>query len=446
MHQAVAGQSQADIRALFQATPGKRREPIFENEDWFKVIDYDPYEQQLVAHEDPARFKVYIAGKRTGKSYWAAREVETLIMTPETMGWIVGVTYDRAEKEFSYLWKDIVQRKTASGKRLPMPTAHYNVRGGNMHVKTGWGSEFRVVSAKDENNLESDALDWFILAEPAMHKLSTWELLRSRVMDRKGIGIFPGTPPNEAHWLKKLFDRGQDPGDVDFASWQISAEDTPYPGREEIAAFRRDVSDMRYRRDVLAQFIGTQDVIFPTFQYADHVTDVCYRADLPLYRTFDFGFTNPWVCLWVQVDQSQDRVYVVDEYYQRGRADSVNIAAVLAHEKKMGYGDVEKSFCDPAGAAARAELRLAGVETIIAGGNSKTRGIELLRKALQVREDGRPGVLWSHRCTNGISEMGLYHNKPGTDDPAKEDDHVPDALRYLYLNLFGKSEPRIWVI
>ena len=64
----------------------------------------------------------------------------------------------------------------------------------------------------------------------------------------------------------------------------------------------------------------------------------------------------------------------------------------------------------------------------------------------RVRDDKLPGLMVDRSCVHAIDELGTYHNRPGTDEPAKEDDHCPDALRYLYLNLFGRREMRVIVV
>ena len=60
------------------------------------------------------------------------------------------------------------------------------------------------------------------------------------------------------------------------------------------------------------------NVVFGEFDPAVHVRPVDYDPNLPLYRTLDFGFVNPFVCLWIQVDPD-GVVRVIDEYV-RSRA------------------------------------------------------------------------------------------------------------------------------
>ena len=61
-----------------------------------------------------------------------------------------------------------------------------------------------------------------------------------------------------------------------------------------------------------------ENVVFDQFDAAIHVRPVEYDANLPLYRSLDFGFANPFVCLWIQVD-SEGVVRVIDEYVRYSR-------------------------------------------------------------------------------------------------------------------------------
>lgn len=429
------------LQQLYGIVPGERRTPWYTRDSWFRSVDYRPYAQQAAFHASQKRFRIYMAGKRTGKSMSASKDVENLIMTPGTVGWFVGVTYERAEKEFLYTWDDIVRGRSASGKKYKMHRRARNTRGGDMMYHTSWDSVVKCISAKDPENIESEALDWFVLCEPAQHKEESWELLRSRVSEKRGIGIFSGTPPPANHWLKRLFDLGQNPDDPEFESWRVSAEACPFPGYDECMAMKRVLSDYRYRRDVLAEFVATDELIYPTFDYPVHMDRVPYRKGQPLYLGIDVGFSNPYVCLWAQTDG--DSLRIVDEYYERRRTEAENADAVVAQHKERFGDDMSNivfAYPDPHSPSAIKELKNRGIPCTIAGGCDVPGGIELVRQFLEHPAGSQPRLVADYRCEQYANEMTLYHNKKGKDEPAKEDDHCPDALRYMVLNLFGKAE------
>ena len=78
--------------------------------------------------------------RRFGKSRMAAAEVEPKIMEPGTRGWIVGPEYKVGEKEFRYIWDDLVIKMKLGAAKGALRRKAYNVRTGEMYIETGWGS------------------------------------------------------------------------------------------------------------------------------------------------------------------------------------------------------------------------------------------------------------------------------------------------------------------
>lgn len=438
----------------FGIVSGLRTRPWALREGTFRAVGYEPYRQQREFHhvgeyapkrwEEVPRVRVVAGAKRIGKSFMGARDVLPLVATPETRGWIVGVTYKRALKEFEYIHTDTT-------KTLGFGTLedNFNVRGGYMFLRFGHNATVEVRSAKDEHDLEGEACDWIILAEPAQHKESTFELCRERLSEKRGTLLLVGTPPPDRHWLKRIFDRGLDPGWEDYWSIQIPATETPYPGLDEVRKLERELSPRRYRRDVLAEFIATEKNVYPTFEYARHVDDLEYDPRLPLYWAFDFGQGHPWVCLWVQVDHSSRHVYVLREYRQTRTSDRENIRAVKREHTQLGWSRTEFNARDPRGAAAAAELEANGVyaqgdESL--GDGAKDRGIEKVQQLLDGL-DGRPQLTVDHSCDGLIDEFSLYHRDDNGKIVNRDDDGL-DALRYLVMELWpdDTDEPGLtWV-
>ena len=427
----------------FGIAAGERRVPWVTSEEHFKGIGYEPYRQQRQFHGAGERFKIIAGAKRIGKSLMAAREVQALILSPMTHGWIVGVTYRRAVKEFEYILQDLTRTL-----RLGTLEKNFNVRGGYMNITFPWDSKVEVRSAKDENDLEAEALDWAIVAEPAQHKESTAELIRERVAEKRGVIIYPGTPPVARHWMKKRFDWGQDPGKEDYYSIQIPATETPYPGLDEVRKLEAELSPLRYRRDCLAEFVATDDIVYSTFEYPVHVDDLEYNRDLPLYWAFDFGWSHPWVCLWVQVDRGAERVYVLREYYQRRMTDSDNIDAVLDIHRDLGWSRTVLNVADPRSPGARAELEAHGVEITGMAGSQKgdeDRGTELIRQKLTIPTGVTPGLVVDRSCENLIDEFTLHDVDSRTGRQRDADNDGLDALRYLILELFDEGSDDVGI-
>ena len=211
-------------------------------------------------------------------------------------------------------------------------------------------------------------------------------------------------------------------------------------------------------------------IIFSEFDPARHVAPLVYRADLPLYRALDFGYANPFVCLWVQVDdqrgmQNAERgmneqndkevmepidlsgvqVRVLAEYVERERPIGDHVRVL----RERDPGPVFATFADPAGWQ-RSDVTGTGPCQELARWGIKVRtprcgileGIELLRRLLN--RGGSVGLVIDPSCRWLIRAFQDYHWSSSADGalserPAKDGaDHPIDALRYLVTGLFGR--------
>lgn len=186
-----------------------------------------------------------------------------------------------------------------------------------------------------------------------------------------------------------------------------------------------------------------ENVVFDEFEPAEHIRQLDYDPNLPLYRTLDFGFVNPFVCLWVQVDES-DVVRVIDEYV-RSRATIDVHAEEIKSRTPVEEGRVAATFCDPAGKSINdvtgtsivRELRMLGIATRFRQ-SGILEGIELIRRSLRAG-DGKSRLLISPRCQRLIEALQCYHYPEGSragELPLKDGvyDHPIDALRYFLVN------------
>jgi phage terminase large subunit len=195
-----------------------------------------------------------------------------------------------------------------------------------------------------------------------------------------------------------------------------------------------------------------ENVVFNDFKIDVHVAEVGYDPNMPLYRAIDFGFVNPFVCMWIQVD-GKGCVRVIDEY-TRSRA----AIAVHGENIKGRFNCREESiaatFCDPAGVgrndvtgtSAVRELRAMGIRTKYRK-SSILEGIELVRRALRAG-DGSSKLIIAPKCVRLIEAMQCYHYpdsgsvESGSEMPVKDGvyDHHIDALRYFFVNYLKKTK------
>ena len=206
----------------------------------------------------------------------------------------------------------------------------------------------------------------------------------------------------------------------------------------------RRASRMGWEAEMLCTRPSRQNVVFDEFDPAVHVEAVDYDPNLPLYRALDFGFVNPFVCLWIQVDDA-GVIRVIDEYI-RSRA-TIDVHAVEIKSRTLVAEEkVTATFCDPAGksvndvtgTSAVRELRELGI-VVRSKRSGILEGIELIRRAIR-SGDGKNSLIVSPRCPRLIEAMECYHYPESANTPCElpqKDglyDHPIDALRYFFIN------------
>ena len=211
-----------------------------------------------------------------------------------------------------------------------------------------------------------------------------------------------------------------------------------------ITAMKRS-SRASWEAEMLCKRPSVEKVVFDEFEQDENVKEMDYNPDLPLYRAIDFGFVNPFVCLWIQVD-SDGVVRVIDEYY-RSRATLDVHADEIKRRTPTGEEKIAGTFCDPAGEASEQSSGQSQVRQLRSMGiNVRFRrsgileGIELIRRSIKAG-DGKSRLIVSPRCPRLIEALQCYHYPDSVSSrsgelPSKDGvyDHPIDALRYFFVN------------
>lgn len=393
----------------------------FDKNKWFEMSNYRPHPGQAKLHNSEARFRVIVAGRRWGKSLSAAKEAEAMILAPGTRGWVVSKTYDLTKKVIREIHKDLI----IENRIKPIK----NQMSGPIILEFPWGSSVEGKSAEHPESLLGEGLDWLIFDECAKCSVSIWEqYLRPTLTDREGWGLFI-TTPNGYNWVYDLWKRGLDPDYPDWESFKSPSWENPHLSASDIEEAKRTLQEAVFMQEYGADFTLSAGQVYKEFSIDKHVipeSQLYVHPDWAKFRSLDFGYENPFVCLYITVDPD-DRIIIYNEYCQRHR--TVEHHAKILNQDSIRF---EYTTCDPSGASARATLLEHGIPTIAERSNILT-GLETIRQHLKIREDGTPGLYVSSRCVNTIKEFTLY-SYPGErnmEEPIKEYDHCMDALRYF---------------
>lgn len=168
----------------------------------------------------------------------------------------------------------------------------------------------------------------------------------------------------------------------------------------------------------------------------------CHSMGLTCYAGIDWGWTNPSTVVYFFVD-SRDNIYVV-------RCEGITQVnnptwAQMIKRKWHNMYRCQLYFPDPANPGDLVTMKQEGLPCPSKIDKDVESGIQTVKKFLKSLASPDPKMFFAQEtCQDIIIEFQSYHFKTDaaghvTDDPAKENDHWLDAIRYAVYALYGKS-------
>ena len=216
------------------------------------LIQYKPHPGQLDFHMSCARFRVLNCGRRWGKTIAGANEFIRQIWKQgkDIVGFAVAPTYWHTQRQWSEFFN------------FCPPELIVSIHRADRHVILKGDRDVWFKSAENPDSLRSQGVKVLWVDEGAQIAEEAWTLaLRPALMDGKGIAFFTGTPRGH-NWYFGLWTRGQDPSQTDYKSWSFPSASNPYLDPAEIVAFARDMPELAYRQEVLAEFLEDVGSVF----------------------------------------------------------------------------------------------------------------------------------------------------------------------------------------
>lgn len=225
-------------------------------------INLLPWQQKV--WNDPARFKVVAAGRRTGKTQLAAYLllVKGLQATRGKV-FYVAPTQSQARE---VIWNTLLDL----GKDV-IAQAHIN----NLELKLINGISIILKGSDRPETMRGVSLNYVVIDEYGDMKPEVYELiLRPALSDLKGGALFIGSPMGRNHFydLHKQATLGTL---EDYAAYHFTSFDNPFLDPEEINAAKRTMSSFAFRQEYMASFEAQGSEIFKEewVQYADKHDD-----------------------------------------------------------------------------------------------------------------------------------------------------------------------------
>lgn len=449
----------------------------------WEQLRYRPHIAQRKVHASYARHRVNAAGRRMGKSIAAAREISPRVVEAYSNramleelgiryeGWITGPNYTDGEKIFRVFYNDCRRLDIPFDK----PGTYYTKQ--DMTVSLFRGAFIlHVKSGAHPESLVGEGLHFAVMTEAAKMKEHVWErYIRPTLADFEGESWWDSTPEGR-NWFYRLFRAGQDPENSEWESWRHPSwlnrnvyrvktfrEDVGrlkeliaegYTSKDwlmrqglrvdpEIVSLAVDLTPEAFGQEIECNFSDMVGRVFKDWDEEVHVRDLPYVPGWPLYLATDYGFTDPNVCLFIQVGPFGD-IRVIAEYYRTQRTDTEFRDDVLQDERLGRL--VRQAVClfpDPEDPGATKTLSN-GWNVPVAGetGGPLLDRLRAIQGTLKQRnrhlpwghEERAPQLLVDRSCVETIREMDAYSwprtrkASKGPELPQDKDNHAPEAL------------------
>jgi hypothetical protein len=198
-----------------------------------------------------------------------------------------------------------------------------------------------------------------------------------------------------------------------------------------------------------ALLLGRWDVfegaVFSEWDYGRHT---CEPFEVPetweMWRACDDGYAAPACVLWLAFDKVHDRIFVIDEIYERGLSPEDLAIAVLkkdaAFERELRGVIDSAAFAEiglgaESGKGSRGHIMNSygcGWTASEKGAGSRVHGISAIHQRLALKKDGYGGLVMFRNCRNLVRTLpaAVYSRSNPEDIDDSCEQHAVDALRY----------------
>ena len=226
-------------------------------------LDLSMLPWQLEVMQEPQRFKVVAAGRRTGKSHLAAVSMILAALTEgkgkvfyvaPTQGMARDIMWDKLYE----IAGDIIESHNKNDLTLTL------TNGATLYLK----------GADRPDTLRGVSLKHLVLDEFAFMKADVFDaILRPALSDMKGTCIFIGTPEGRNHFYDVYVDAKLG-GDSQWAAWHYTSYDNPLLDKAEIDHARKTLPNWAFQQEYMASFDaqGSEHFDVEDFNYYEELS------------------------------------------------------------------------------------------------------------------------------------------------------------------------------
>jgi len=402
--------------------------------------------QRIVA-DNPARFKVVVAGRRFGKTFLAMRELCYRAKEPDQEIFYITTSY-RAAKMI--MWKPL-KRKLLKLRWVK------KINESELSILLKNGSTISLKGSEDPDKLRGVSLSYCVIDEAAECKLKElWgEIIRPALADQQGGALFIGTPRGKSNPFYDLYVRAA--SSAGWANFTFTTLQGGFVSASEIAAARDDMTATQFRQEFEATFETSDNQVAWSFKHEFNVVDGLMDINTSIIHVgLDFN-VNP-ICANILVKGANDVLICIDEIRIYGSntdemVEEINSrypkSKVFVYPDPSGSrkqtssgGNSDHKILENAGYIVKAPRKHDPVKDRINAFNARLCNANDVRRLFITRD-----------CKYTIECLDKHSFKEGTTIPDKDSgfDHMFDAISYavaymypIKKNVTVNTQPQRW--
>ena len=392
-------------------------------------INLSPIQSQVLL--DSHRMKVFVAGRRSGKSFLSvAFLIREALAGDNRLVFYVAPTIGQARAVAWGLMKEWLPSwytKSWNETRLT--------------VILGNGSQISLRSADNPDAMRGVGLDALVMDEIADMRPEVWyEVLRPACSDRQARVMFVGTPKGLSSWAFDIYKRARDETDTDWISFTCTTAEAGFVPEDELESAQKDLDPRVYRQEYEASFESPSGVVYPFFdeENIQPVEDDGGRILVGM----DFN-VSPGMSA-VLGSRVIDELHIWDEIFIPG-----GTTFDMAEELSSKCDDREVvCYPDPSGNSRKTTSPVGVTDfTILKDHRFQVKAprraplitdrVNLVNRLL-CNAEGIRRLYVNARCNKLIESLSTLGYKEGTSQPDKSSglDHMSDAIGYLVCSEF----------
>jgi hypothetical protein len=219
------------------------------------------YPLQERIRSEARRFNVLDIGRRAGKTYLGTYLALDAVAEGHPVGW------------FAPNYKYLLEVWQVLTRALRPVATKANATERRIELSNGGVIEFWTLDGTDDPG-RSRRYKLAIVDEAAIapNLKNAWEqAIRPTLTDLEGSAWFLSTPKG-LNYFYDLFQRGQDElAHPEWRSWQLPSSVNPYLPPKEIEAARRELPELAFKQEFLAEFLSGEGAVFRN-------VDACLRS------------------------------------------------------------------------------------------------------------------------------------------------------------------------